>query len=91
MLDPIRDFPWLRHGYEQGIKKGKRQGKLEGKLEGRAEGLAEAIFTVLAGRGIAVDDLLRQRILRCSDQDLLRSYLARAVTATTTAEVIGES
>ena len=32
MLDPIRDFPWLRAGYEEGIEKGieKRNGDRDG-------------------------------------------------------------
>ena len=79
MLDPIRDFPWLRHGYEQGIEKG------------IAAGLADGILTVLAGRGMAVDDLVRQRILKCQDPERLRGWLVRAATATSAAEVLSET
>lgn len=82
MLDPIRDFPALRGAYEDG--------KAEGKTEGVAEGMAKSILTVLAGRGIPVDDILRQRILKCQDHVRLRSWLVRAATVQTATEVVSE-
>ena len=82
MLDPIRDFPWLREAYQEALEKGK--------VEGVAEGLAEGILTVLSGRGIIVDDILRQRILKCQDPEHLRSWLVRAATVKTASEVVSE-
>ena len=79
MLDPIRDFPWLRHGYEQG------------KDEGVTEGMAKSILTLLSGRNIAVDDILRQRILKCQDQEQLGRWLVRAATAQTAVEVVSDN
>lgn len=78
MLDPIRDFPWLRHGYEQGVEKG------------ITEGMASSVLTVLVGRGLVVDEITRQRILRCQDQVKLQGWLVRAATAASAAEVIGK-
>ena len=78
MLDPIRDFPWLRHGYEQGVEKG------------ITEGMASSVLMVLVGRGLVVDEMTRQRILRCQDQVKLQGWLVRAATATSAAEVIGK-
>jgi hypothetical protein len=79
MLDPIRDFPWLRHGYEQGIEKGV------------ATGIAQSVLAFLAARNIAVDDKLREKILSCQDQARLNEWVARAATATTAAEVVGDN
>jgi len=48
------------------------------------------LLTVLQGREVAVPDDLRQRILGCADQDQLRRWLLRAVTATTIDDVTTE-
>lgn len=110
MLDPIRDFPWLRETYEEarelgkaegiaegkaegkaeGIAEGKAEGKAEGIAEGKAEGMALAILTVLSGRGIAVDDILRQRILRCREPNRLGRWLVRAATVSHAGLVIAD-
>ncbi len=83
MLDPLRDFPWLRRGYEQGIEKGRK--------EGVETGQARAILTVLSERGIEVPENLRRQIETCADQELLDRWLRRALSAATAAEVIGDS
>ncbi|MEU5311018.1 hypothetical protein [Streptomyces sp. NPDC021562] len=53
----------------------------------RAEGLAEALLVVLGGRGVDVGDEARDRITSCDDHDTLTTWLTRAATATTTAEL----
>jgi hypothetical protein len=63
------------------------QMRLQGREEGRIETLAEAIFTVFEGRGIAVDDVSRERIESCSDADLLRAWLARSGVVATVSEL----
>ena len=75
MLDPIRDFPWLRAGYEEGM----------------ATGMAKSVLAVLAARSIPVDSCLRDRILACHDEAVLNQWLARAATAQTAAEVVGSN
>jgi hypothetical protein len=75
MLDPIRDFPWLRAGYEEGM----------------ATGMAKSVLAVLAARSIPVDSSLRDRILACHDEALLNQWLTRAATAQTAAEVVGSN
>ncbi|MFO0579917.1 MAG: hypothetical protein U1A78_38590 [Polyangia bacterium] len=75
MLDPIRDFPWLRHGYEQGM----------------ATGMAQSVLAFLAARNITVDDKLREKILSCQDPARLNEWIARAATATTASEVVGDN
>ncbi|MET9774757.1 hypothetical protein ABZ023_10910 [Streptomyces sp. NPDC006367] len=57
--------------------------------EGRAQGRAEDIILVLEQRGLPVPDDVRTRITQCADPEVLRHWLARAVTAPT-AETIFE-
>ncbi|MFI7350622.1 hypothetical protein ACIBSR_30775 [Streptomyces sp. NPDC049936] len=49
--------------------------------EGRAQGRAEDILLVLEQRGLDVPDHVRVRITECADLDVLRNWLAGAVTA----------
>ncbi len=83
MLDPIRDFPWLRAGYDQGVQHGEARGEARGKARGKAE----SVLTVLLARGIAVSDVERARILACTDVETLDCWLALAATAANVAEL----
>ena len=60
----------------------------ESAARGRAVGEAQAILTVLDTRGVTVPDEVRERILTCGDTDQIHSWLVRASTATTVADVI---
>jgi hypothetical protein len=55
-----------------------------------AKGRATALLTFLEARGIPVDDTLRGRILACFDYALLDTWIARAATAQTAADVVRE-
>ncbi|WND35905.1 hypothetical protein RI578_17095 [Streptomyces sp. BB1-1-1] len=57
--------------------------------EGRAQAGAEALLIVLEQRGLAVSDDVRGRVTACGDPEILRHWLARAVTAPT-AEAVFE-
>ncbi|MFF3987522.1 hypothetical protein ACFY0B_23355 [Streptomyces sp. NPDC001797] len=57
----------------------------------RAEGLAEALLVVLSGCGIHISDDVRERITTCDDHDTLTTWLTRAATATTMAELFMQS
>ncbi|MEZ3177208.1 hypothetical protein KYY02_00325 [Streptomyces pimonensis] len=59
----------------------------EVRQEARVEGRAEDILFVLEQRGLDVSDDVRSRITDCTDPDLLRHWLARAVTAPKAEEV----
>jgi predicted transposase YdaD len=72
----------------RGEAKGKAEGKAKGKAEGKAEGEATAVLTVLDTRGVPVPDAVRERILACADLAQLETWLRRAVTATTAADVV---
>ncbi|MDN3294790.1 hypothetical protein QWM81_12155 [Streptomyces ficellus] len=58
--------------------------------EGRARGRAEDILIVLEQRGIDVPDEARERITGCGDPELLRHWLARAVTAPSAEEIFAD-
>ncbi|HEY5226952.1 MAG TPA: hypothetical protein VIJ19_00355 [Opitutaceae bacterium] len=71
------------------VAEGKAEGKAEGRAEGEAAGLARALLAVLAARGLHVPADVRTRIAACADLGQLDSWLARAVTAASVAEVVG--
>ena len=71
-------------------KEARKLGRDEGRTEGRTEGEARALLTVLRGRGIAVPDVARDRILAEKDPVRLERWLERAAVAASIAEVIDE-
>jgi hypothetical protein len=58
--------------------------------QGRTEEATRNLLTVLQVRGIAVPDAARERILTQKDPSLLERWLAKAVVATSLAEVLDE-
>ena len=62
------------------------QGKTarESFLRGRASEKAAAVLEVLEARGLTVTDAQRERILGCSDLEILSRWHRRAVTAGST-------
>jgi hypothetical protein len=60
----------------------------EGRQEGRAEGQARALLTVLRGRGVAVPDAARERILAEKDPVRLEHWLERAGTSAAVTELL---
>jgi Uma2 family endonuclease len=55
----------------------------EGREEGRDEGLADAILTLLAARGLTIDDATRDRLRGTRDTGQLRAWLLAAAQAET--------
>ncbi|WP_329220744.1 hypothetical protein OG352_28215 [Streptomyces sp. NBC_01485] len=58
--------------------------------EGRAEVWAKSVLIILETRGIDAPEEVRERITGCYDLDLLRHWLARAITVASAAEVFGD-
>jgi hypothetical protein len=54
----------------------------------RAQEKAEAILTVLAGRGLALDDAVRRRILGTTDLATLERWLSKAGTVSSPQELV---
>ncbi|WP_081240896.1 hypothetical protein [Streptomyces viridosporus] len=59
----------------------------EGRAQGRAQGRAEDVLLVLEQRGLDVSDDVRRRVTDCTDPELLRHWLTRAVTAPKAEEI----
>lgn len=83
MIDPLRDFPYVRESYRKGI----REGESRGMATGMAKGKAESLLTLLEVRGVAVSKALRSKILTCTDLETLERWLRNAATASSTAQV----
>jgi hypothetical protein len=66
------------------------KGRAEGEARGRAEGEADALRTVLAARGFVLDAATEARIASCQDLQILRAWIARAVSAATLEAVFAE-
>lgn len=62
----------------------------QGRAEGRAEEGALALLTVLEGRGLAVSEPLRERILAQKDPEQLRRWLKKAAVANSVAAVLDD-
>jgi len=95
----------IMKGYEYQsdfAKKYVAQGRAEGRTEGRTEGLAEgitkgrtkeaahALLIVLRGRGLAVPDAARERILSQKDPERLERWLEKAIVADSVDAVLDE-
>jgi hypothetical protein len=74
---------WVEE-YEQKLR---AEARTEGVNEGRAEEASRAVLTALRVRGIAVPDVVRERILAEKDPETLERWLERAIVATSLTEV----
>ena len=98
MLDSLNDaarraLEATMKGYEYQsdfAKKYYGQGRADGRDEGRAEGEARGLLAVLRGRGIAVSEAARNRILAEKDLARLERWLERAAATGSVAELIDE-
>jgi hypothetical protein len=61
------------------------------RTEGHAKGLAEALLIMLRGRGIAVPDAARERILSEKDAERLAQWLERAGVATSIEDLLTDA
>jgi len=81
----------LRQEFEQFQATLRREGKAEGKAEGEAKGKAEALLAVLAARGVAINEIVRQKILASRDLAMLERLLVQAATAASPADVLASA
>ncbi|MFI6490614.1 hypothetical protein [Streptomyces sp. NPDC050564] len=63
------------------------EGRAEARAEGRLQVRIEDILLVLGERRIEVSDDARERITACTDFDVLRTWLLRSITATTSEDL----
>jgi predicted transposase/invertase (TIGR01784 family) len=70
---------------------GKAEGITEGHTKGKAEGKAESILTILAARGLAVDEVTHARLKGCLDATTLDRWLFLAISASSASDVVNSS
>ncbi|MFI6793549.1 hypothetical protein ACIBG4_40095 [Nonomuraea sp. NPDC050383] len=63
------------------------EGVAVGKVEGKVEGEAVMLIRVLEARAVEVTPAVRERIMSCTDTDVLEAWAARAVSVTTADEL----
>jgi predicted transposase YdaD len=80
----------LAEGRRAGLSEGRRAGLSEGRRLGQSEGLARAVLEVLALRSLKIPASRRKRVSSCRDEQRLRRWLERAITATSSAEIFDE-
>ena len=81
----------IEQGRAEGHERGREQGREEGREEGRAEGLRVAIAAALSVRALRLSDLGRARLAACADVATLTEWLARAITASSEADVFARA
>lgn len=60
--------------------RGEAKGEAKGEARGEAKGRADMLLGILAARGFQVPDLVRARVLACTDLDQLQDWANSAVT-----------
>jgi hypothetical protein len=79
---------WVLKGREEGLEKGREEGLEKGREEGLIRGKAEDVLAILAARGLTVSEDERQRILACTDLEVLGRWIVRAATAARVSELL---
>lgn len=77
-------------GLARGLAKGLAEGLAHGRHEGVVDGVQRSLLQLLAARGIALDEAGRARIVEERDLQRLERWLARAVHATSLADVLAD-
>ena len=83
-------FQMLPRGYEyqsELVRNSVEKGRSEGRAEGRAQEKAASVLDVLDARGLTVTQPQRERIIACTDLDLLKTWLRRAATVASSDEL----
>jgi hypothetical protein len=70
----------FQKGIEQGITQGIEQGITQGIEQGITRGMAMTVLEVLDARGLVVTEAERERILGCTEPELLARWSRRAAT-----------
>ena len=74
--------------YREIFGEGEAKGEARGEVRGEARGEARSILRLLANRGIAVSDAVREKILACTDIATLDAWFDRAGVVSTAAGVV---
>jgi len=66
-------------------------GREEGREAGEVAGRVQALLSILQSRGLELGDVVRRRVLGCTDASLLDSWICRAATAEQMVDVFLDS
>uniref|UniRef100_A0AAU3GZ26 Transposase n=1 Tax=Streptomyces sp. NBC_01401 TaxID=2903854 RepID=A0AAU3GZ26_9ACTN len=87
----MADLSFYISPLSEGIREeGRAEGRAQGRAEGRVQGRAESVLLLLGARGVDVADAARERVAGCTDPELVRQWLVRAVSVTTAEAIFGE-
>lgn len=73
------------------VGQGRAEGLAEGEAKGEAKGLAEAVLAVLAARKVRVTRTVRERVLGCSDVEVIKGWVPRALVVARASELFDAS
>src|SRR5919112_6668072 len=85
------NFPGSGTIVEEAWLAGRAKGEAEGEAKGEAKGRAEAILHILGARGVEISGAVRDRVVDCTDLDVLGAWLGRSLSVTSAEELIGEA
>ncbi|MCX5207239.1 hypothetical protein OG897_38280 [Streptomyces sp. NBC_00237] len=80
-----------REGKAEGLAEGEAKGIVKGEAKGIALGRAQALMYLLDAREPAVSDEVRDRVLGCTDADVLGRWIKRAAAGTSTDDLFDEA
>ena len=69
------------------VEYGEAKGEARGEARGEAKGEAKAVLMILDGRNIQAPFEARRRILACTDQEALKTWINRALVVTSVDEL----
>lgn len=78
-VEDLEHLPFVREWVELG--------EARGEARGEAKGEAKAVLRFLSNRGVPVSHEAQERILTCTDQETLETWIDRAATATNVDEL----
>ena len=74
----------------EGMADGLAKGMADGLAKGKAVGMTSMLEQLLDMRGLSLTHELRERLAGCQDENLLRRWFERAVTATSLTEIFDD-
>ena len=80
----------IQQGFEKGLEQGLQQAIQQGYEKALVDPLPRAVTTTLSVRGLPMSALTQGSLASCTDADTLLRWLARAATASSEVEVLGD-
>jgi len=62
--------------------RGEARGEVRGEARGEARGVAKAVLKILENRGVPVDERSQDRVVSCTEIEMLNIWLDRSIEVT---------